>query len=196
MPHTRNPVAAISARACARRAPGLVATLLSAMEQEHERAAGAWHSEWPTLTELLGTVGSAASWLAESLRGLRPDPARMAATAAAAAEGPLAGALAEALSPALGKGAAHDAAAAAVREARDSERPLAEVVAARTDVDVRAVLAAGAPDVGEAGVQVDAALAEHASLTTGSGASQRGTSEERTEPRSQADEDRLTKGSS
>jgi 3-carboxy-cis,cis-muconate cycloisomerase len=167
MPHKRNPVAAISARACARRAPGLVATLLSAMEQEHERAAGAWHSEWPTLTELLITVGSAASWLTESLRGLRPDPARMAATAAAAAEGPLAGALAEALTPTLGKGAAHDAAAAAVRDARDSGRPLAEVVAARTDVDVRAVLAAGTPDVGEAGAQVDAALAEHAALTEG-----------------------------
>jgi 3-carboxy-cis,cis-muconate cycloisomerase len=167
MPHKRNPVAAISARACARRAPGLVATLLSAMEQEHERAAGAWHSEWPTLTELLSTVGSAASWLAESLRGLRPDPPRMAATAAAAAEGPLAGALAEALAPTLGKGAAHDAAAAAVREARDGGRPLAEVVAARTDVDVRAVLAAGRPDVGEAGAQVDAALAEHAALTEG-----------------------------
>ncbi|SDM28354.1 3-carboxy-cis,cis-muconate cycloisomerase [Geodermatophilus siccatus] len=167
MPHKRNPVAAVSARACARRAPGLVATLLSAMEQEHERAAGAWHSEWPTLTELLTTVGSAASWLAESLRGLRPDPARMAATAAAAAEGPLAGALAEALAPTLGKGAAHDAAAAAVREARDSGRPLAEVVATRTDVDVRAVLAAGRPDVGEAGAQVDAALAEHAALTEG-----------------------------
>jgi len=167
MPHKRNPVAAISARACARRAPGLVATLLSAMEQEHERAAGAWHSEWPTLTELLTTVGSAASWLAESLRGLRPDPARMAATAAAAAEGPLAGALAEALVPTLGKGAAHDAAAAAVREAHDSGRPLTEVVAARTDVDVRAVLAAGRPDVGEAGAQVDAALAEHAALMEG-----------------------------
>ncbi|SNS19302.1 3-carboxy-cis,cis-muconate cycloisomerase [Geodermatophilus pulveris] len=167
MPHKRNPVAAISARACARRAPGLVATLLAAMEQEHERAAGAWQSEWPTLTDLLGTVGSAASWLAESLRGLRPDPARMAATAAAAAEGPLAGALAEALAPSLGKGAAHDAAADAVREARDGSRPLAEVVAARTDVDVRAVLAAGRPDVGEAGAQVDAALAEHHRLTEG-----------------------------
>ena len=88
----------------------------------------------------------------------------MAATAAAAAEGPLAGALAEALAPTLGRGAAHDAAAAAVREARDSGRLLAEVVAARTDVDVRAVLAAGRPDVGEAGAQVDAALAEHARL--------------------------------
>lgn len=167
MPHKRNPVAAISARACARRAPGLVATLLSAMEQEHERAAGAWHSEWPTLTELVTTVGSAASWLAESLRGLRPDPARMAATAAAAAEGPLAGALAEALAATLGRGAAHDAAAAAVREARDSGRPLAEVVATRADVDTAAVLVAGGPDVGEAGAQVDAALAEHAGLIEG-----------------------------
>ncbi len=167
MPHKQNPVAAISARACARRAPGLVATLLGAMEQEHERAAGAWHSEWPTLTDLLVTVGSAASWLAEGLRGLRPDPARMAATVATAGEGPLAGALAEALAPALGRAAAHEAAAAATREARESGRPLAEVVAARDDVDAAAVLAAAAPDVGEAGAQVDAALAEHEQLVEG-----------------------------
>ncbi|MDP9430193.1 MAG: 3-carboxy-cis,cis-muconate cycloisomerase [Actinomycetota bacterium] len=167
MPHKQNPVAAICARACARRAPGLVATLFAAMEHEHERAAGAWQSEWPVLTELLTTVGSAAAWLAESLRSLRPDVARMAATAAAASEGPLAGALAELLAPSLGHGAAHDAAASLVREARESGRPLAEVVAARTDVDPAAVLAAGAPDVGEAGAQVDAALAEHALLTEG-----------------------------
>ncbi|SNS19993.1 3-carboxy-cis,cis-muconate cycloisomerase [Geodermatophilus saharensis] len=167
MPHKRNPVAAISARACARRAPGLVATLLGAMEQEHERAAGAWHAEWPTLTDLLVAVGSAASWLAESLRGLRPDVARMAATVAAAGEGSLAGALAEALAPSLGRGAAHDAAAAATREARERGRPLAELVAARDDVDAAAVLAAAAPDVGEAGAQVDAALAEHERLVEG-----------------------------
>ncbi|MEX5719598.1 3-carboxy-cis,cis-muconate cycloisomerase [Geodermatophilus maliterrae] len=166
MPHKRNPVAAISARACARRAPGLVATLLGAMEQEHERAAGAWHSEWPALTDLLVSVGSAASWLAESLRGLRPDVDRMAATVAAAGEGSLAGALAEALAPSLGRGAAHDAAAAAARQARESGRSLAEVVAARDDVDVAAVLAATS-DVGEAGAQVDAALAEHDRLTEG-----------------------------
>ncbi|MGY1708701.1 3-carboxy-cis,cis-muconate cycloisomerase [Geodermatophilus sp. SYSU D00758] len=167
MPHKNNPVAAVSARACARRAPGLVATLLSAMEQEHERAAGAWHSEWPALTELLTTVGSAASWLAESLRGLRPDAARMAATAAAAAEGPLSAALADALAPALGRGPAHDAAAAAVREARETGRPLADLVAGRTEVDPAAVLAAAAHDVGEAGAQVDAALAQHEQLTEG-----------------------------
>jgi 3-carboxy-cis,cis-muconate cycloisomerase len=164
MPHKRNPVAAISARACARRAPGLVATLLGAMEQEHERAAGAWHSEWPTLTALLGTVGSAAAWLDESLSGLRPDPGRMAATVAAARVPELAGALADALTPSLGRDAAHDAAADAVREAIATGRTLAEVLAPRTDVDV-AVLTGSGPDVGEAGVQVDAALAAHAAAT-------------------------------
>ncbi|MGY1727314.1 3-carboxy-cis,cis-muconate cycloisomerase [Geodermatophilus sp. SYSU D01062] len=167
MPHKRNPVAAISARACARRAPGLVATLLGAMEQEHERAAGAWHSEWPTLTDLLVTVGSAAAWLAESLRGLRPDVGRMAGAVSEAGEGSLAGALAEALTPSLGRGAAHDAAAEAARHARETGRTLAEVVATRTDVDVAAVLAAATPDVGEAGAQVDAALAEHEQLVEG-----------------------------
>jgi 3-carboxy-cis,cis-muconate cycloisomerase len=165
MPHKRNPVAAISARACARRAPGLVATLLSAMEQEHERAAGAWHSEWPTLTDLLTTVGSASSWLAECLSGLQPDTARMAATVDAARDPELAGALAEALAPTLGRGAAHDAAAQAVREAAESGRPLREVLAGRSDVDVDALITA--PDPGEAAAQIDAVLAEHRRLTEG-----------------------------
>jgi 3-carboxy-cis,cis-muconate cycloisomerase len=166
MPHKRNPIAAISARACARRAPGLVATLFAAMEQEHERAAGAWHSEWPTLTDLLSTVGSAASWLAESLTGLRPDVDRMAATVTSARDPELAAALAEALTPTLGRGAAHDAAAEAVREAVARGRPLREVLAGRPDLDARTLLASG-PDVGEAGAQVDAVLADHRRLIEG-----------------------------
>ncbi|WP_324278089.1 lyase family protein [Blastococcus brunescens] len=160
MPHKHNPVAAISARACARRAPGLVATLFAAMEQEHERSAGAWHSEWPTLGDLLATVGSAAAWLAECLADLRPDVARMADNVAAARDPELAGALADALAPSLGRGAAHDAAAEAVREARGSGRPLTEVLAGRSDVDVAALLRGG-PDVGEAPAQVDAVLTEY-----------------------------------
>ena len=62
MAHKRNPVAAVSVLACAKRVPGLVATLLAAMEQEHERAAGAWQAEWGTLSELLALTGSAAAW--------------------------------------------------------------------------------------------------------------------------------------
>jgi 3-carboxy-cis,cis-muconate cycloisomerase len=165
MPHKQNPVAAISARACAARAPGLVATLLSAMEQEHERAAGAWHSEWPALTDLLRTVGSAAAWLVESLAGLRPDVERMAASVAAASEPQLAAAATEALAPTLGRGPAHEAVAEAVRTAHTEGRPLRSVLTERTGVDVEALDVT--PDVGEAGAQVDIVLAEHRNLTEG-----------------------------
>jgi len=82
MPHKRNPVAAVSALACAAQAPGLVATLLAAMVQEHERAAGAWQAEWRPLRELLTSVGSAASWLNACLSGLTVDPAALAANLA------------------------------------------------------------------------------------------------------------------
>lgn len=77
MPHKRNPVAATAARACAARAPGLVATLYAAMPQELQRSPGLWHSEWETLSDLLRLTGSAASWLRESLEGLRIRPEAM-----------------------------------------------------------------------------------------------------------------------
>jgi 3-carboxy-cis,cis-muconate cycloisomerase len=77
MPHKHNPVAAVAALGCAHQAPGLVATLLAAMVQEHERAAGAWHSEWRPLCILLISVGSAASWLRASLTDLEVDAERM-----------------------------------------------------------------------------------------------------------------------
>ena len=81
MPHKRNPVAAISALACARQAPGLVATLLAAMEQEHERAAGAWHAEWAPLRELLrlGRLGRGLAARRAS-RGSRSTPSACART--------------------------------------------------------------------------------------------------------------------
>jgi 3-carboxy-cis,cis-muconate cycloisomerase len=79
MPHKSNPVAAVSARASALRAPGLVSTLLWSMAQEQQRAAGAWHAEWETLTQLLRSTGSAAAWLRDCLEHLIVDPARMLA---------------------------------------------------------------------------------------------------------------------
>jgi 3-carboxy-cis,cis-muconate cycloisomerase len=79
MPHKHNPVAAVSALGCAQQAPGLAATLLAAMVQEHERAAGTWHSEWRPLCSLLTATGSAAAWLRTCLQGLEVDPDRMRA---------------------------------------------------------------------------------------------------------------------
>jgi 3-carboxy-cis,cis-muconate cycloisomerase len=78
MAHKANPVAAISTRACAQRVPGLVATMLSSMDGEHERAAGAWQAEWETLRELLRSTGSALAWCRALVEHLEVDPARMA----------------------------------------------------------------------------------------------------------------------
>jgi 3-carboxy-cis,cis-muconate cycloisomerase len=81
MAHKRNPVAAVSVLACTRRVPGLVATMLAAMEQEHERAAGAWQAEWGTLTELLRLTGSATAWARDLLEHLEVDAGAMRAGA-------------------------------------------------------------------------------------------------------------------
>jgi 3-carboxy-cis,cis-muconate cycloisomerase len=87
MAHKRNPVSSVSVLACAKRAPGLVATALAAMEQEHERAAGAWQAEWGTYTDLLVLTGSGTAWARDLLENLIVDPERMAANLAAAPTG-------------------------------------------------------------------------------------------------------------
>jgi 3-carboxy-cis,cis-muconate cycloisomerase len=73
MPHKRNPVAAVSVLACTRRVPGLVATMLACMEQEHERAAGAWQAEWGTVSDLSRLTGSASAWARDMLEHLEVD---------------------------------------------------------------------------------------------------------------------------
>jgi 3-carboxy-cis,cis-muconate cycloisomerase len=74
MPHKQNPIAAITARAAARRVPGLVATVLSVMDHEFMRAAGAWHAEWETVIDLLRLTGGAVHRLATCLQELRVSP--------------------------------------------------------------------------------------------------------------------------
>jgi 3-carboxy-cis,cis-muconate cycloisomerase len=77
MAHKRNPVGAIRARAAARSVRGAVGVLLEAMAGEHERAAGAWQSEWGALSSALAGTGGAAWSLREALEGLTIHPERM-----------------------------------------------------------------------------------------------------------------------
>jgi 3-carboxy-cis,cis-muconate cycloisomerase len=119
MPHKRNPVISVVILGCTRRAPGLLATLAAAAEQEHQRAAGAWHAEWEPLADLLRLAGSAAGWSVPLLTGLCVDADRMRANLDAAGGLPLAEHVAAGLTPALGRIAAHDlVAAASARAAR------------------------------------------------------------------------------
>ncbi len=124
MPHKHNPVAAIAVLGCTRQVPGLLATLVSSAEQEHQRAAGAWHAEWAPLSDVLRLTGSAASWAVDMLTGLAPDPARMRANLDAAGGFPLAEHVAALLAPLLGRAAAHDLLAEASARAAAGGRPL------------------------------------------------------------------------
>jgi 3-carboxy-cis,cis-muconate cycloisomerase len=77
MPHKQNPVGASVALAAAVRAPGLVATLLAAMPQEHERGLGGWQAEWVTPPELVRLTAGASRAVASMLEDLVIDESRM-----------------------------------------------------------------------------------------------------------------------
>ena len=167
MPHKQNPVASISALACARRAPALAGALLGSMDHEHERAAGAWHAEWAPLMDLLVAVGAAASWLRTCLSDLDVDVERMRANLDATGGLVLAERVSTELGRALGRGVAHEAIERAAQRAGEHGRPFGEVLA--EDEAVREHVASERIDelldpegyLGSAGVFVDRALEEH-----------------------------------
>jgi 3-carboxy-cis,cis-muconate cycloisomerase len=77
LPHKRNPAGCVVAIAAATRVPGLVASFLTGMAQEHERGAGGWQAEWPTLGAAVQSTGAAVASLADAIAGLNIDPERM-----------------------------------------------------------------------------------------------------------------------
>ena len=77
MPQKHNPVDAINALASARLAIGEVPVLLSAMTQEHERAAGGWQAEWVAIPNLFRFTASAVEHVRLALSGLQVDTQRM-----------------------------------------------------------------------------------------------------------------------
>ena len=77
MPHKRNPTAAAAALAAATIAPNLVATILAAQVQEHERALGGWQAEWPTFPALALVTSGALAAIVDIAEGLEVDGERM-----------------------------------------------------------------------------------------------------------------------
>ena len=77
MPHKRNPVGCISILANSARVPALVSTMISAMEQDHERGTGSWHSEWETLTDIVQLTAGATHNACLVINGLQVDKEKM-----------------------------------------------------------------------------------------------------------------------
>ena len=138
LPHKRNPVGAAIALSAAVRVPNLVATMLSAAVQEHERGLGNWPAEWDTLPEIALLAAGALDAMANTVASLEVDAARMRANLDLLQGLLLAEAVQMALAPTLGRDVAHSLVGAASREAIAQKRHLRDVLAAQPQV--RAVL--------------------------------------------------------
>ncbi len=175
VPHRHNPVAAVAILGCTRQAPGLLATLVASAEQEHQRAAGAWHAEWEPLTALLRLAASAAGWTAELLPGLVVDAPRMAANLAASKDLPLAEHVTSLLAGVLGGAQARDLVAEAAQRALSAGLPLRDVLLAVPKLEGRLAAAGVTAEQVESALEpagylgasdafITAALAAHESL--------------------------------
>ena len=108
MPHKRNPVTCAAVLANTHRIPHLVASILSAMPQEHERSAGLWHSEWETLTDIMQLTAGALDRSIELTEGLEADEKRMLQNLELTNGLIYAENVSLALAPVLGKAPAHE----------------------------------------------------------------------------------------
>jgi len=146
MPHKRNPVAAATALAAAAMAPNLAATIFAAQVQDHERSAGPWHAEWPTLPTLLLVTSGALASIVELAEGLEVDAARMRINLDATHGLIMAEAVTFALAEKIGKRDAHHLVEAASKRAAAGKQHLRDVlasdpkVAAHLDADKLAKL--------------------------------------------------------
>lgn len=134
MPHKRNPVAAASALGCATMAPQLAATIFAAQVQDHERSAGPWHAEWPTLPQLMLVTSGALAAIVDIAEGLDVDAARMRSNLDATHGLIMAEAVTFALADKIGKSDAHHLIEAASKRAVAEKKHLREILAADSQV--------------------------------------------------------------
>jgi len=130
MPHKRNPVAAATALAAATMAPNLAATIFAAQVQDHERSAGPWHAEWPTLPTLLLVTSGGLAAIVDIAEGLEVDVARMRFNLDATGGLIMAEAVTMALAEKIGKSDAHHLIEAASKKAVVEKRHLRDVLSA------------------------------------------------------------------
>jgi 3-carboxy-cis,cis-muconate cycloisomerase len=128
MPHKRNPVAAAAALGAATMAPNLAATIFAAQVQDHERSAGPWHAEWPTLPMLMLVTSGALAAIVDLAEGLEVDVARMRANLDATHGLIMAEAVSFALAEKIGKSDAHGVVEAASKKAVSDKRHLRDVL--------------------------------------------------------------------
>ena len=128
MPHKHNPVASAALIAIHAKMPGLAATLLHAMPQEHERGPGLWQAEWDTVPEAFCLASASVAYAIEIAEGLQVDAGRMHANMEATLGLPMSEAVSVALAPRMGRVAAHHLLRQAADRAQAENRRLSDVL--------------------------------------------------------------------
>lgn len=128
MPHKQNPIGCTVTIAAETRMPGLVASYLTAMAQEHERSVGGSQSEWPTVAAVVQATGVAAASVAEIAEGLTVDATRMQRNLDETKGIVFAEKAATLLAAKLGRERAHQLLETAVRRVLEEKRALPDVL--------------------------------------------------------------------
>jgi 3-carboxy-cis,cis-muconate cycloisomerase len=128
LPHKRNPVGAAAALSAAAVAPNLVATLLAAQVQEHERAPGGWHTDWMTFPTLALVTSGALSAVVEIAEGLEIDVERLRANLELTGGQIMAEAVSFALAEKVGRAEAHALVRELSQKAAQEKRPFKEAL--------------------------------------------------------------------
>jgi 3-carboxy-cis,cis-muconate cycloisomerase len=130
MPQKRNPAGCAVALAAATRVPGLVASFLAGMPQEHERGVGGGHADGPTIASVVQATGAALVAVGRVAATLHVDPARMRANIAGTGGAVFAERAMMLLAPSLGRDAAHALMGKAAAESSAHNVKFADALAA------------------------------------------------------------------
>jgi 3-carboxy-cis,cis-muconate cycloisomerase len=137
MPHKRNPVSSVFMVAIATRTPALVATFLSAMVQEHERAAGNWHAEWHVITDLVKLTAANLKHANDLIGHLEVDTNRMLQNLELTQGLIFAEDITAAVSAKMGKAAAHTFVEQACKAALTERKHLKAYLLEKTDISMQ-----------------------------------------------------------
>src|SRR6202165_3968650 len=144
MPPKRNPLSCNYIHACVAMVRQLVAALLDAMVEDHQRSTGPWEIEWIAVPEIFLLTAGALQQARTLLAGLEVDAARMRANLEMTGGQISTEAVMMGLAPYLGRQRAHDLVYDISRQASISGRSLLDLLAENEEIAAsldRAVLA-------------------------------------------------------
>jgi 3-carboxy-cis,cis-muconate cycloisomerase len=134
MPRKRNPICCNDMHACTAMVRQLVAALLDAMVEDHERSTGPWQIEWIAVPEIFLLTSGALQQARTLLAGLQVDAGRMRANLEITQGLICTEAVMMRLAPHLGRQRAHDLVYDISRQVSVSGRPLLDLLAENEEI--------------------------------------------------------------